>query len=172
MVVGAVALAAAAAVFMFVNRAEPEPDAVAAQAPLAPQPVPEILQKPHTQATLPPLQFPGYQMPRSAEVVTAAYKFAAEHPEILSYVPCFCGCERSGHRGNHDCFVKARDINGDVVTWDEHGMECAVCIDVATQARTLFLAGKSVKEIRTAVDEKWGPLATTHTHTPEPPAAN
>jgi hypothetical protein len=108
-------------------------------------------------------------MPRSAEVVTAAYKFAAEHPEILSYVPCFCGCERSGHRGNEDCFVKARDINGDVVAWEDHGMECAVCLDVATRSRQMYLAGASAREIRAAIDKEWGPRATTHMHTPEPP---
>ena len=60
----------------------------------------------------------------------AAYKFAAEHPEVLSYVPCFCGCERSGHRGNEDCFVRERAVNGDVIAWDDHGMECAICLDV------------------------------------------
>src|SRR2546422_887581 len=36
--------------------------------------VPEVAQRPHHQATLPRLQFPGYPMPRSAEVVAAAYK--------------------------------------------------------------------------------------------------
>ena len=70
---------------------------------------------------------PGYPLGRSPEVITAAYRFAAEHPEILTYVPCFCGCERGGHRGNEDCFVKARAANGDVTEWEEHGMECNVC---------------------------------------------
>jgi hypothetical protein len=56
------------------------------------------------------------------EVVRAAYKFAAEHPEVLSYVPCYCGCEHSGHRGNEDCFVTARDAKGDVTQWEPHGM--------------------------------------------------
>src|SRR6478672_2814260 len=51
---------------------------------------------------------------RPPDVVRAAYLFAAEHPEILGYVPCYCGCERSGHRGNDDCFVATRDANGDV----------------------------------------------------------
>ena len=85
----------------------------------------------------------------------------AEHPEVLSYVPCFCGCERSGHRGNEDCFVKARDVNGDVVEWDEHGMECAVCLDVATRSQQMFTSGASLarhsggrrKGIQAAVDE-------------------
>jgi hypothetical protein len=125
--------------------------------------------KPHFQENLPPLNFPAYPMPRSQEVVRAAYKFAAEHPEVLSYVPCFCGCERAGHRGNEDCFVKARAANGDVVEWDEHGMECAVCIDVATRSLQMFTSGANVTDIRAAIDKEFGPLATTRTPTPDAP---
>jgi hypothetical protein len=61
-------------------------------------------------------------MVRPAAVVNTAYRFAAEHPEILSYVPCYCGCERMGHHGNDDCFVTARAPNGDVTEWEPHGM--------------------------------------------------
>ena len=77
---------------------------------------------PHKQANLPPLHFPGYAPTRPPEVIKAVYQFAAEHPEILSYVPCYCGCERSGHRGNEDCFVTARNAKGDVTEWEPHGM--------------------------------------------------
>ena len=73
----------------------------------------------------------GVSAGRSPEVITAAYKFAAEHPEVLSYVPCFCGCERSGHRGNEDCFVEARAANGDVTSGSRTAWSAAVCIDVA-----------------------------------------
>src|SRR5579872_4034901 len=100
-------------------------NAPAAAAQSASGPTPAL--KAHHQATLPVLEFPSYQMPRPAEEVRALYNFAAEHPEVLSYMPCYCGCERQGHRGNEDCFVAERDVNGDVVRWDEHGMECAVC---------------------------------------------
>jgi hypothetical protein len=124
---------------------------------------------PHKQATLPPIPFQGYAPPRPYEVVTAAYQFAAEHPEILSYVPCFCGCERSGHTGNSDCFVKSRAANGDVVDWDEHGVECAVCIDVANRSRQLHSSGASVRDIRAAIDKEFGPLSSVHTPTPHPP---
>ena len=31
---------------------------------------------------------------RPAGVVRTVYEFAARHPEVLHYVPCFCGCER------------------------------------------------------------------------------
>src|SRR4051794_8969398 len=72
--------------------------AVDAQASASqPAPVPAANQKAHPQAKLPPLEYPEYPMQRSKEVVTAAYRFAAEHPEILSYVPCYCGCEHMGH---------------------------------------------------------------------------
>jgi hypothetical protein len=117
---------------------------------------------PRKQENLPPIPFqPGYQPPRSAEVVTAAYQFAAEHPEILSYVPCFCGCERSGHQGNHDCFVKERAPNGDVVSWDPHGVDCAVCIDVATRSRQMHAAGASARDIRAAIDKEFGAMYPT-----------
>ena len=77
---------------------------------------------PHPQANLPPLPFDAGPPARPAEVVRAVYKFAAEHPEVLSYVPCYCGCEREGHRGNDDCFVAARNTAGDVTQWDPHGV--------------------------------------------------
>jgi hypothetical protein len=125
--------------------------------------------KAHPQENLPPLQFPDYPTSRPPEVIRAAYKFAAEHPEVLSYVPCFCGCERSGHRGNEDCFVKTRDVNGDVVQWEEHGMECAVCLDVATRSMQLYTSGAAVSDIRAAVEKEFGPLSTTHTPTPDVP---
>jgi hypothetical protein len=93
--------------------------------------------------------------------VTAAYQFAAEHPEILSYVPCFCGCERSGHQGNHDCFIKERAPNGDVISWDPHGVDCAVCIDVANRSRQMHAAGASARDIRAAIDKEFGALYPT-----------
>ncbi len=127
---------------------------------------------PHKQASYPPIPFQGYTPPRPDEVVTAAYKWAAEHPEIASYVPCFCGCERSGHEGNTDCFVKSRAPNGDVVEWDEHGLDCAVCIDVATRSRQMYSSGASVRDIRTAIDKEFGPLYQGRMPTPHPPAAH
>jgi hypothetical protein len=126
---------------------------------------------PHKQAGLPPIPFAGYAPPRPAEVVTEAFRFAAEHPEVLSYIPCYCGCEHGGHRGNHDCFVKSRGTNGDVLQWEEHGVECAVCIDVATKSRQMHAAGASVADIRAAVERDFGSrFPSTKTPTPKPPA--
>jgi len=132
--------------------------------------VPEIARRPHPQKTLPPLPVQAYAPPRPPDVVRAAYVFAAEHPEVLSYVPCFCGCERGGHRGNEDCFVSARDANGDVTEWEPHGLDCTVCIDVATEARQMFTSGASVRDIRAAVEKKWAGFHGGHTPTPQPAA--
>jgi hypothetical protein len=169
-VAGVIVVALAVGMFTYFSST---PSSEAQQATAAAQvpdrgPTPADL-KPHPQENLPPLQFPGYATARPPEVIKAAYKFAAEHPEVLSYVPCFCGCEHMGHRGNEDCFVKARDVNGDVVQWEDHGMECAVCLDVATRARQMYTSGASVSDIRAAVEKEFTPLSTNHTPTPEAP---
>ena len=139
----------------------------------APDAVPAVARYgPHKQANYPPLPFNGYPPPRPESVVRDAYLFAAEHPEILSYIPCFCGCGRQGHKGNHDCFVAERADNGDVVKWDPHGLECTVCIDVAQNAMQMFASGASVRDIRAATDKRWGAMyPTSKTPTPNPPAA-
>jgi len=146
----------------------------------ATEPTPEIIAAtaasaafgPHKQATFPPIPYSGYPPPRPVEVVDAAYRFAGEHPEILSYVPCFCGCQHSGHKGNTDCFVRSRAANGDVVEWDEHGIECAVCIDVATRSRQMHASGASARDIRAAIEKEFGPRFPTMTPTPKPPSAS
>lgn len=127
---------------------------------------------PHKQTNLPPIPFAAYAPPRPPDVVTAAYLFAAEHPEISAYVPCFCGCQQGGHKGNHDCFVRSRAANGDVIEWEPHGVECAVCIDVATRSRQLLASGASLADIRAAVEKEYLPIASTMTPTPKPPAAH
>ena len=70
---------------------------------------------------LPPLPVSPYPSARPPEVVRAVYSFAARHPEVLHYVPCFCGCQNAGHKDNDDCFIKSRDANGRP-TWEPHGM--------------------------------------------------
>lgn len=143
-------------------------------------PTPEIEQAtqqvaamgPHKQSNLPPIPFRGYAPPRPPEVVAAAFEFAAEHPEVTSYVPCFCGCQQGGHKGNHDCFVRSRAANGDVLEWEEHGVECAVCIDVATRSRQMLASGASVRDIRAAVEKEFAPNFPSMTPTPAPPAAD
>lgn len=57
---------------------------------------------------------------RPIEVVRAMYAYAARRPDVLQYMPCYCGCERQGHRSNRDCFVKSKTAAG-VPQWDAMG---------------------------------------------------
>jgi hypothetical protein len=75
-----------------------------------------------TDADIPPLPLTPFPAARPMEVVRAVYTFAAKHPEVLSKMPCFCGCENRGHRHNDDCFVAARDARGRPVAWEPHGV--------------------------------------------------
>ena len=71
---------------------------------------------------LPPLPLVGFPAARPPEVIRSVYEFAANNPEVLNYVPCFCGCENFGHVSSHDCFVDHRNQDGQVVAWEAHGM--------------------------------------------------
>jgi hypothetical protein len=73
-------------------------------------------------ADIPPLPVVPYPAARPMEVVRAVYVFAARHPEVLSHVPCFCGCESRGHKHNDDCFVSERDAKGRPTKWEPHGV--------------------------------------------------
>lgn len=126
--------------------------------------------KPAPPGALPALPQVPFPPARPMAVVQQVYEFAARHPEVLQYVPCFCGCERGGHTGNHDCFVKARAANGRITEWEPHGIGCQVCIDVGRDAMLLFNSGTSVTAIRDAIDKKYRPHYPSATPTPVPPS--
>jgi hypothetical protein len=111
----------------------------------------------------------GYS-PRPADYVRTVYAFAAHHSDVLKYVPCFCGCERMGHRSNDDCFVARRSASGQILEWQPHGVICEICLDVAHEAMQLHNTGASVDQIRAEIDRKWTSQGASHTTTPMPPA--
>ncbi|AGX03192.1 hypothetical protein B14911_14987 [Bacillus sp. NRRL B-14911] len=52
--------------------------------------------------------------------ILEAYQFAVEHPEVLNYMPCYCGCyEEDGHESNTNCFVDS--VSGSTVSLDTMG---------------------------------------------------
>ena len=120
---------------------------------------------------LPALPRVPFAPARPMPVVQEVFEFAARHPEVLAYVPCYCGCEQLGHKGNHDCFVKARAANGNVTEWEAHGIGCAICLDVGREAMLLFNSGASVTSIRAAIEKRYGGNFPSSTPTPRPPQA-
>jgi|SRR4051812_34030805 hypothetical protein len=121
--VRALFIAVAAVSIAACSGSEPAPPASsvpaeAVQAARAPAPTPSSPAE--MRADLPPL--PLTPAARPLEVVRAVFTFAADHPEVLSKMPCFCGCENRGHKHNDDCFVTARDARGRVTAWEPHGV--------------------------------------------------
>ena len=125
-----------------------------------------------SQGNLPVLHLPAIDprlLPRPPEVIQAVYRYAAEHPEVLRYVPCFCGCNEIGHRSSEDCFVKSRSKNGTVTEWNEHGIACAMCIAVVERAKTMCESGASLRAVRADIEKRYGHITGLRTETPLPP---
>jgi len=58
-------------------------------------------------------------------MVREAYQFALANPDVLKFIPCYCGC-RAGHGGDahksvKDCFVREVQQDGTVI-WDDMGL--------------------------------------------------
>ena len=66
-----------------------------------------------------PLRFPP-SVDGATPAVQELYAFAARRPDVLRYLPCFCGCTNAGHRSNYDCFIDEVRSDGAVVI-DEMG---------------------------------------------------
>jgi hypothetical protein len=97
----------------------------------------------------------------------AAYAFAVSRPDVLRWVPCYCGCGAMGHGSNLDCFIKPTD--GAPVVYEEHGSYCDVCVDIAQTAESMLDRGNTLIQIRAAIDSSFGGLAPG-TPTDLPPA--
>ena len=103
-----------------------------------------------------------------SEGVRLVYQAAALSGDLLSWIPCYCGCgESAGHESSLHCFVHAYGEDGTVI-WDDHGTRCGVCLQIATEAIRLKQEGKSVKEIRAYIDEKYRDGYANPTPTPRP----
>jgi hypothetical protein len=149
--------------------------AVATAEPDYPQPAVVIPPRPKPGAPhgpgfdMPLIELGGYAPPRPMEVLKDAHMFAADHPEVASYVPCYCGCGNAGHKNNADCFVKGRDPEGRVTEWEPHGVACAVCIDIAVDSMRMRNSGASVMAIRKKVQGDYRPnFPNSETPTPAP----
>lgn len=106
---------------------------------------------------------PDYAM--ASDGVKAAYRFAADRPDVMRWMVCYCGCgDHSGHKSALNCFVKEGGRE-----WDQHGSECDICVGIALDAMTMTDQGRSLKDIRAYIDGKYGAVGPG-TDTPRPPA--
>jgi hypothetical protein len=80
-------------------------------------------------------RYAGY--PRIAEV----YRMVAQIPDVIDGIYCHCDCSKhSDHRSLLTCFQ------------DDHGAACDVCLTEASLAFRMVGEGRSLREIRKAVD--------------------
>lgn len=74
--------------------------------------------------------------------IREAYSLAKEIPAVLAQQPCYCYCQRQGHRSLLDCFASL------------HATSCDICINEARLAGQLHRQGKTGEEIRAAIIQK------------------
>lgn len=109
---------------------------------------------------------PDYVL-NSSEKVQQTYILAAKYPEVLASVPCYCGCAADGHKSNLNCFVDQMGSNNAVEEWDQHGIGCDICVNIANDAVQMHESGKNPKEIYSLIKEKYSSYGEP-TPTPAP----
>jgi len=100
--------------------------------------------------------------------VESAYAYALARPDVISWMPCYCGCVAMDHRSNLDCFFKPTQPGAEL-EFEEHASYCDVCIDTALMAKQMLAEGHGLRAIRDRVDATFGGMAPG-TVTALPPA--
>jgi len=86
--------------------------------------------------------------------VQEAYQYAVANPEVLQHIPCYCGCGAMGHTSNYSCYVAGNETESAVV-YDEHALDCGICIDITQDVMRLQVQGKSVEEIFNTINNAY-----------------
>jgi hypothetical protein len=92
-------------------------------------------------------------------VVQEAYRFAAANPDILTHIPCYCGCGSMGHTSNYACYVAGAAPDGGL-TFDPHALGCSICVDITQDVMRMQTQGKDLDAIRATIDatySRYGP---------------
>jgi hypothetical protein len=86
--------------------------------------------------------------------VKQAYQFAVANPDILSQLPCYCGCGGMGHTSNYSCYISGKGDDGELI-FDNHALGCSICVDITQDAKRMLDEGKTFAEIRAYVDQTY-----------------
>ncbi len=125
-----------------------------------------LLALPILTACSPKAQIPGHNHPMTSieempdmvmeapETVQEAFQFAVANPDVLSQIPCYCGCGAMGHKSNYDCYIAGKDADGKL-TFDNHALGCSICVDITQDTMRLLDEGKSVPEILNYVNDTY-----------------
>jgi hypothetical protein len=89
-----------------------------------------------------------------SERTEEAYLYAMEHPLVLQWMPCYCGCGGIGHGSNLDCYFEPS--SGGTIVFEEHASYCAICVDITLRTKQLANSGATLASIRAAIDAEFG----------------
>ena len=71
----------------------------------------------------------------------AVYKEAAQIPNVLYQLPCYCRCDRAlGHTSLHSCFEGT------------HGAICSTCAQEGAYAYKMTMEGRTPQQIRAGIE--------------------
>jgi hypothetical protein len=93
---------------------------------------------------------------RANQRLESAYAYAMRSWNVIQWMPCYCGCDSLGHGSNLDCYFKPMATGSTKVSFEEHASFCDICVDITQTARKMAGEGKSLREIRQAVDRTYG----------------
>jgi len=68
-----------------------------------------------------------------------AYELASKVPGVISQLPCYCYCERIGHKSLHTCFES------------DHGAHCGICMKEVYYAYQQTKLKKTPAQIRDGI---------------------
>ena len=104
--------------------------------------------------TLAPMDEMPPEVQSAPQVVSEAYRFGVANPDVLTQLPCYCGCGGMGHTSNYSCYVAGENPDGSLV-FDGHAAGCSICVDITQDAMRMLDDGKSLPEIRAYVDQTY-----------------
>jgi hypothetical protein len=67
------------------------------------------------------------------------YELAAKIPNVIHQQPCYCYCDRMGHKSLHSCFENT------------HGAQCSTCMKEVYYAYQMTRKHKNATQIRTGI---------------------
>jgi len=88
------------------------------------------------------------------DIVRTAYQFAFANPDVLTQLPCYCGCGSMGHTSNYSCYVAGENSDG-TLAFDGHALGCSICVDITVDAMRMLDEGKPMTDIRSFVDQTY-----------------
>jgi len=103
------------------------------------------------------------QMSMAVQAAPAAtqqsYRFAAANADVLRHIPCYCGCNKLGHKSNYDCYITGQAAGGQF-NFNDHALGCTICVDITQAVMQQVREGQSTAEIRDNIDgsfARYGP---------------